>query len=128
MSLRIVACDDEAHITRAISMKLTKAGFDVVTASDGQMGWELIQQEKPSLVISDLQMPRMDGLSLCRMIRSTPETAEIPFILLTAKGFGLDQDELISELKLSALAVKPFSPRELLKLVQETLGVTASLN
>src|SRR5688572_1081422 len=97
MIQRIVSCDDEAHITRAISMKLTKGGFRVETACDGQAGWEAICRERPDLVVTDYQMPRMDGLELCRTIRSNPETRDIPIILLTAKGFELDGKRLKEE-------------------------------
>jgi two-component system alkaline phosphatase synthesis response regulator PhoP len=124
MSTRLVVCDDEAHITRAISMKLSKAGYDVETAPDGQAAWEAIQRECPAMVITDCQMPRMGGLELCRRLREQPETANLPVILLTAKGFELNEAELKSELRLSHLMCKPFSPRELLKTVQETLAIT----
>ena len=123
MSTRIVVCDDEAHITRAISMKLTKGGFAVETAADGQAAWEAIQRETPAMLITDYQMPRMDGLSLCRQVRAETTTSHLPIILLTAKGFELDEDQLKAELGLSEIATKPFSPRELLKSVQNTLGI-----
>ena len=121
---RILACDDEAHITRTISMKLTKAGFVVETTNNGLDGWEAIQRELPALLITDLQMPGLDGLELCRRLRSEPSTQNLPVILLTAKGFELDSDNLISELQLTDVMVKPFSPRELLKRVQSTLGLS----
>ncbi len=124
MTTRIVVCDDETHITRAINMKLTKAGFAVETAPDGQAAWESIQRETPALLITDYQMPRMDGLTLCRQMRSETATSQVPIILLTAKGFELEDDQLKAELGLSEIVPKPFSPRELLKSVQSTLGMT----
>lgn len=123
MSTRIVVCDDEAHITRAISMKLTKGGFAVETAPDGQAAWEAVCRSAPAMVITDYQMPRMDGLTLCRQLRSEPATSGLPIILLTAKGFELQDDELKAELGLSEIMTKPFSPRELLKSVRSTLGI-----
>lgn len=122
MTHRIVACDDEAHITRAVSMKLSRAGFQVETAADGQFGWEAILREPPALLITDYQMPRLDGLGLIRRVRETPATREIPVILLTAKGYELNHDELIRELHLTAIMVKPFSPRDLLEKVREILN------
>jgi len=123
MSERIVICDDESHITRAISMKLTKGGFSVEAVSDGQFALEAIQREIPALVITDCQMPRMDGLELIRRLRSDAATSDLPVLLLTAKGFELDQNVLKNELGVAEIIVKPFSPRELLKTVQELLGV-----
>ena len=125
MSVRIVACDDDAHITRAISMKLRKAGFNVETGSDGQLGWEAIQRECPALLITDYQMPRLNGLELCRRLRENEATRDLPIILLTAKGFELEEEQLRSELGIVQLVAKPFSPRELLKMVESIVGEAA---
>lgn len=122
MSDYILVCDDEPHITRSIEMKLSKAGFRVVTAGDGQAGLEQALLDPPRAVISDLQMPRMNGLELCEQLRGRPETREIPLILLTAKAFELDEQALRERLGLCAVAVKPFSPRELLQLLQQSLA------
>jgi DNA-binding response OmpR family regulator len=124
MSPRIVVCDDEIHITRAIQLKLSKAGYDVEIACDGLAGWEAVQRLRPALVISDFQMPRLDGLSLCRKLRAAAETVDLPFVLLTAKGFELDEAALKAELRLAELVCKPFSPRELLQLVERTLSAS----
>jgi two-component system alkaline phosphatase synthesis response regulator PhoP len=120
---RILLCDDEIHITRAAHMKLSRAGFDVEMASDGQAGWEAIQRQMPSLLVTDFQMPRLDGLELCRRLREYPPTRELPVILLTAKGYEYDWDQISRELSLTKVIAKPFSPRELLQTVQETLGL-----
>ena len=127
MNLRIVACDDEAHISRAVSMKLRKAGFDVETAPDGQAALEAIQRQSPALLVTDCQMPRMNGIELCRHLRAQEEYADLPIILLTAKGFELDHEQLKDELKLAAIVMKPFSPRELVGMVREILGVDEPL-
>jgi two-component system, OmpR family, alkaline phosphatase synthesis response regulator PhoP len=121
MPNRILVCDDESHITRAVSMKLQKAGFEVETASDGQAGWEAIRRQVPRLVITDYQMPRLDGIGLCRRMREHEETRHLPVILLTAKGYEMDAADLTSDNQFSAVLVKPFSPRELLRTVQQTL-------
>ena len=128
MSLSIHVCDDEPHIVLAVSLKFRKAGFDVTTAADGQAAWEIIQQARPQVVISDLQMPRMDGLGLVQKMRSDPVFQSVPVILLTAKGFELNEEELRDEFGVQAVICKPFSPRQLLALVQSLLGVTATVN
>ncbi len=64
MTKRILLCDDEIHILRAAEFKLKKAGYDVRIASDGQEAWEAIQRQKPDILITDCQMPRLDGLGL----------------------------------------------------------------
>ncbi len=128
MSSRIVVADDESHITRAINMKLSKAGFDIETASDGQVAWEAIEREIPAMLITDYQMPRLDGLELCRRVRADEATKDLPILLLTAKGFELDEEQMRAEYGISKIVVKPFSPRELLKIVHETLSVTETAN
>ena len=124
MGHRIVVCDDEPHITRAVSMKLTKAGFSVEACPDGQAAWEAVQRERPVLVVTDYQMPRLDGLELCGKLRSDASTEDLPVILLTAKGFELNDEQMRAEYRINKIVVKPFSPRELLKTVEELLGVT----
>ncbi len=128
MSSRIVVADDESHITRAINMKLSKAGFDIETASDGQVAWEAIEREIPAMLITDYQMPRLDGLELCRRVRADEATKDLPILLLTAKGFELDEEKMRAEYGIRKIVVKPFSPRELLKIVHETLSVTETAN
>lgn len=122
MTQRILVCDDETHITIAVSMKLKRAGFQVETASDGQAAWEIIQRDPPDLLLTDCQMPRMDGLELCQHIRNHEATRHLPILMLTAKGYELDQNVLLGELGIRELIVKPFSPRELLQSVVSTLG------
>ena len=125
MSHRILVCDDESHITLAVSMKLTRAGFQVVTASDGQAAWEIIQREPPDLLLTDCQMPRLDGVGLCRLIRQHATTRYLPILMLTAKGYELDPEMIRGELGIVELIVKPFSPRELLQTVESVLASQA---
>ncbi len=120
MSHRIVLADDELHIRRAAEFKL-KRDFEVLCAEDGQEAWELIQEGRPDLLITDLQMPRMNGLELIELVRGNALTADLPVILLTAKGFELEHDQCFKTLKIVRLVSKPFSPRELCKLAQSTI-------
>ena len=122
MPRRILLCDDEAHIVRAAEFKFKKGGYEVVCASDGEEGWEILQTFKPDIVITDYQMPRLDGLGLINRIRSNPSTAEIPVIMLTAKGFELSHESTCGRLGVVAILPKPFSPRELFQRVEEILN------
>lgn len=123
MTPRILMCDDEPHIALAVSMKFKNAGFDVRTARDGEDAWEQLREFAPELLITDCTMPRLDGLELCRRIRRHPELAGIPIFMLTARGLELDSEMLSGELGISRIILKPFSPRELLRDVQHTLGL-----
>jgi two-component system, OmpR family, alkaline phosphatase synthesis response regulator PhoP len=122
MTKQILLCDDEIHILRAAEFKLKKAGYNVRIASDGQEAWEAIQQQKPDILITDYQMPRMDGLGLVQKVRENPPTADLPIFMLTAKGFELSHHELATTWNVMAVIAKPFSPRELLQRVDGVLG------
>jgi DNA-binding response OmpR family regulator len=126
MTKHILLCDDEIHILRAAEFKLKKAGYDVRTAGDGLEAWEAIQQQKPDLLITDCQMPRLDGLGLVRKVRENPATADLPVFMLTAKSFELSQDDLARKWSISAVIAKPFSPRELLQRVDSILQEEAT--
>ena len=121
MSYHIHVCDDEPHIVLAVSLKFTKSGFRVTSDNNGQSAWESILRDPPQLVVTDLQMPRMDGLELIKRMRSHENLKDIPVILLTAKGYELDEDELRSEYRIQQVLPKPFSPRELVAIANSLL-------
>ena len=122
MKGKILVADDEAHILHVVSMKLRNAGYEVVTAVDGEEALELCGTEKPDLIITDYQMPIMTGLEALKQIRQREEMRDIPAIMLTARGFDIEASEMIAAGIASVLA-KPFSPREVLDKVTELLGV-----
>ncbi len=113
----ILVVDDEAHILNVVSLKLRNAGYEVVTAQDGDEAFELALQCHPALVITDFQMPIMTGLQLCAKLAEHPSTSETPAILLTARGFALSEDDL-SKANIVDVLSKPFSPREVLERVE----------
>ena len=121
MAKRILLCDDEIHILRAAEFKLKRAGFDVQVASDGQEAWELIEARPPDVLVTDYQMPRMDGLQLTQRVRENPDLGDLPILMLTAKGFEISHEELAQKWNVRAVIAKPFSPRELLQTVQNIL-------
>ncbi len=121
MSKRVLLCDDEIHIIRAAEFKLARAGFEVECVSDGQFGWEAIERKTPDLLITDCQMPRLSGLQLIERVRSNPATKDLPVMMLTAKGFELSPDEMAQKWNVLAIIAKPFSPRDLLRRVEELL-------
>jgi two-component system alkaline phosphatase synthesis response regulator PhoP len=122
MTKRILLCDDELHILRAAEFKFKRAGYEVLCANDGQEGWEFIEQGRPDIVVTDCQMPRLSGLGLAERIRNTPATADLPVIMLSAKGFELSLEELRARYGIRCLMTKPFSPRELFARVEAVLA------
>ena len=122
MTKRILLCDDEAHILRAAEFKFKRAGYEVFCAFDGQEGWEQLLEHRPDIVVTDCQMPRLNGLQLAERIHTTPETTGLPVIMLSAKGFELSGTEIRAKFGIRALIAKPFSPRELFQRVEATLS------
>lgn len=118
----ILVVDDEAHIVHVVCLKLRNAGFDVRTASDGEEALELATQQPPDLIITDLQMPYLDGLAMCERLKKAPTTSEIPAIMLTARGHALAQSDL-QKTNIRKVMSKPFSPREVLEIVDGILGI-----
>lgn len=122
MSKSILLCDDELPILRAVEFKLKRAGFIVRLAQNGESAWNMIQEAPPDLIVSDYQMPRLDGLELAKKLHAAGLTARIPFLLLTGKGFELDHQALREEFGITDILPKPFSPRELLERAIRILG------
>ncbi|HSZ55544.1 MAG TPA: response regulator [Tepidisphaeraceae bacterium] len=121
----ILVADDESHILNVVSLKLRNAGYRVITASDGQEALDLAVQEKPDLVITDYHMPRLSGIELCRRLKQDAQTRGIPAIMLTARGYHLDEQDTIDSGILQMLS-KPFSPRHLLVTVNQVLERVAA--
>lgn len=121
----VVVADDETHIRAVVASRLRSAGFCVHEARDGQEAFELAEQLGPSIVVTDLQMPRMSGLELCQSMRRTAATAHVPAILLTARGYILTETE-VAQTNIRLVMSKPFSARALLGHVQEILARRAA--
>lgn len=126
MSKKVLLCDDEIHIVRAAEIRLSQAGFTVRIAHDGQEAWEAILEDQPDVVVTDLQMPRVDGFELIRRIRANASTKDMPVLMLTAKGFELAREEIMEKWGIFAVLSKPFSPRELVRLIDLAIGAPAA--
>jgi signal transduction histidine kinase len=112
-----VVVEDNPHIIQLVHMSLRRQ-FKVLAAPDGLKGLDLILRERPSLVVTDLMMPGIDGLALTRRLREEPATRHIPIIMLSARG-ELDDRVKGLETGVSAYLTKPFSPKELLTAARE---------
>lgn len=106
---KILVVDDEASIRQIVEARLNLAGFEVVTAADGEEALAIYPKERPDLIVLDIMMPRMDGLQVCREIR---KQNSVPIIMLTAKGEIPDRIHAL-EMGADDYVTKPFSPREL---------------
>ncbi|ACL70910.1 response regulator transcription factor [Halothermothrix orenii] len=116
---KILVIDDEENIRELIKFNLETAGYRVELAADGEEGWDRLN-DSIDLIILDLMLPRIDGLSFCRQVRSNNRFKDIPIIMLTAKGEEVDK---IIGLEMGAddYITKPFSPRELVARIKAVL-------
>ncbi len=117
---KILVVEDESDIRELIRYNLVQEGFAVEEAADGAEALERIARRAPDLMLLDLMLPRMPGLELCRRLRAQPETAQLPIIVLTAKGSEIDR-VLGLEMGADDYIVKPFSPREVVARVKALL-------
>lgn len=117
---RILIADDESYVTQILSLNLQRRGFGVAVACDGEAAYELAMAQVPDLVITDYQMPGIDGLGLCSRLKSNPMTAHVPVLMLTARGHTLSDDELASA-NIRGVVPKPFSLRELFPKIERAL-------
>src|SRR5687768_10728219 len=119
---KVLLVEDEATLRETLALNLRSEGYEVTTAGDGLSGLRLAREQTPDLVILDLMLPELDGLSLCRMLR---RDSSVPIIMLTARGTEIDK---IAGLETGAddYVVKPFSLGELLARVRANLRRAAS--
>ena len=121
----ILGVDDEPAIVHVLALKLTQCGYRVLTAWDGAIALELARANDIDVVISDFQMPELNGMQLAAALRTDPRTAKIPVIILTARGHLLgDNWEDASNVR--QVLAKPFSPRALAEIVGRLLPTTST--
>ena len=117
----ILIVDDDSNNQRMLSYTLRKAGYEVLTASNGQMGLAALDAYPVDLAVADLAMPIMDGLTMLRRMRADERFNSIPVIILTASNN--DQDRIIAEdIGVSGLLLKPVSSRNVLDVVKKVLA------
>jgi two-component system alkaline phosphatase synthesis response regulator PhoP len=117
---KVLVVDDEIHIIHVVAIKLRNNGYSVISAENGAEAFELACEEQPDIVVTDFQMPVMTGLDLVRELRRNEATKDIPVIMLTARGFAIE-DEQKEDLQISEFLSKPFSPKELLRSIEDIL-------
>jgi DNA-binding response OmpR family regulator len=120
MPKKILIVEDDEKLVNNLAEKLRAEGYGVTIALDGEVGWEKIRSDKPDLVVLDIMLKRLDGLSLCRMIRGETSMMHIPIVMLTARGNEVDK---IIGLESGAddYITKPFSLGEFLARVRALL-------
>ncbi|QWT46294.1 response regulator [Azospira inquinata] len=121
MSKTILAVDDSTSIRQMVSFTLKSAGYEVVEAADGQDALDKAKSQDFQLVLTDQNMPRMDGLSLIRSLRTLPAYRSVPILMLTTEA----GDTMKSQGRAAGATgwlVKPFDPQKLIEVVRKVIG------
>nr|WP_263313033.1 response regulator transcription factor [Mammaliicoccus sp. Marseille-Q6498] len=118
MSQKVLVVDDEQSIVTLLKYNIEQAGYQVIVAYDGAQALEKVNEEKPDLVVLDVMLPEMDGIEVCKTIRS--DKNQVPILMLTAKDDEFDR-VLGLELGADDYMTKPFSPREVVARVKAIL-------
>lgn len=124
---KVVVVDDEIRITEILKLYLERAGFQVFTCANGKVAFEIIKENHPDVIVSDLMMPEIDGTTLCQMVKTDEELNNPYFIMLTAKS---TVDSKIQGLKLGAddYITKPFNVKEVVARVNSAMRIKALQN
>ncbi|MBA3268311.1 MAG: response regulator [Acidimicrobiia bacterium] len=117
---RVLVVDDDPVILELLRINFEIEGFEVISASDGQEGLERATTDHPDVILSDIMMPRLDGLQLLTRLKDDPATADLPVVLLSAKAQKAEVDEGLA-LGADDYVTKPFDPLELLDRVNAAL-------
>ncbi len=117
---KILVVEDDHDIAQLLALSIRKAGLEVLVSENGYEALSIVRQHQPDLLVLDLMIPGIDGFEVCKELKRDPKTAELPIIILTARGEEIDR---IIGLELGAddYVVKPFSPRELLLRIRAIL-------
>lgn len=120
MKQRILVVEDNEDNRRIIRDLLTASGFDIIEAVTGEAGVEAAKNEKPDLILMDIQLPLMDGYEVTRQIKAVPELKSIPVIAVTSYALSGDDKKAFAA-GCDGYVTKPFSPRVLLAKIKEYL-------
>ena len=120
MPAKVLIVEDDPDIVDILSYNLKQADLKVTSVPDGSSALAEVKRRLPDLILLDLMLPKVDGLEVCRLLKSDPETKNVPIIMITAKGEEVDR---IVGLELGAddYIIKPFSPREVVLRVRSVL-------
>lgn len=120
--IRVVCIEDEAEMIELVKMILTREGFEVIGATGGIEGLQIVEDVQPGLVLLDLMMPDMDGWEVYQRMKSNPKTSNIPVIVITARTQSIDKVLGLHIAKVDDYITKPFAPSELMASVNKTLS------
>lgn len=121
MGTKILIVDDSASMRQMVHFTLEEAGYDVAEGVDGKDGFNKLEAENPALIITDINMPNMNGIELIKAVRKTDKFKAVPIIVLTTESEQSKQ-EAGKRAGATAWLVKPFTPEQLISTVQKVSG------
>jgi DNA-binding response OmpR family regulator len=120
-SKTVLVIDDSPTILKVVQLVLTKAGFSVLTASDGEEGITKAYESHPDMILLDFVMPKMNGYQVCRGLSESPSLKDVPVVLMSAKGDQVGE-RFVKVMGIVDYITKPFSPEAITAVVQHTIG------
>jgi CheY-like chemotaxis protein len=121
---KVLVVDDEPNVRRLLRTILSK-NFEVFEAEEGKQAIDIANAKKPDVILMDMMMPKMDGLTACHMIKNSPAAKSIPVIMVTAIGFELNI-KLSQQMGAAGYVTKPFSPQDLISAIEKVLAAPSS--
>ena len=121
---RVLIVEDEPHIVLSLEFLLQRAGYDTVSAGDGEEGLAQVRRLRPDVVVLDIMLPTRNGYEVCQEMKADPELQTIPIVMLSARG---QEVEIVKGLELGAAAyvTKPFGNAEILEAIRAVLAARA---
>ena len=119
---KVLIIDDEPHIRRVIELKLRQRGYEVLQATDGEQGLDLIHTQRPDAVITDIMMPKLDGKALCEQTNGLKKKRPFLTLIITCR-ISFDERSWVRNMQDTLFMEKPFSPSRLLECIDRYFGV-----
>lgn len=116
--MQILIAEDNLVMAHVLQFNLERAGFEVHAAADGALALEAALDDSFDIIITDYQMPRMNGEEFVRQLRTHPEYSSTPVVMCSAKGYEIDTERLERELGIAEVVYKPFSPAQIVELIR----------
>ena len=127
MSKKILVVDDDVSFVRLVERILQGAGYEVLIATNGLSALKTVRDDKPDLVLLDIMLPGVDGFEICRRLRDTPDTAQVPVLIVSSKSRESDKSEAF-DVGANDFCGKPVKSEELLRLVKSLLKTKTPTN
>lgn len=118
--MKILIADDELRLRKVIALYMTKCGYEIIEAGNGEAAVELVKEHKPDAIVLDVMMPGLNGIETAETIRKIPEFAATPIVLLTANASESDVKKGLAT-GANKYITKPFSPKELVETIESLI-------